>query len=98
MKYEEFPYDEMMLTSKEFMDTIDFTKFLSDKYNCISVRDLMDCIEEYYDRSHPELLPSEFNGMFFNFINEGEFTDYLTDRYGFKGRVEIIEKYYIYKE
>lgn len=68
--------------TKDFYDTIDFKKFMSADYQ-ISTRDLMDCIEEYYDELHPELLPEELNGSFFNYMDEQDFALYLKERYGF---------------
>lgn len=91
-------YDEMMRISKEFYDTVDFMKFISECYGEISVRDLMNCVEEYYDYHNENLIPEEFQGCFFNFMNEDEFSEYLKDRYGFQVRHEVIERYYISKK
>lgn len=75
-------YESKINIIKDFYDTIDFKKFMSADYR-ISTRDLMNCIEEYYDASHPELLPEELNGSFFNYMNEQDFALYLEERYGF---------------
>lgn len=75
-------YENKMKITKDFYDTIDFKKFMSADYR-ISTRSLMDCIEEYYDESHPELLPEELNGSFFNYMDEQDFALYLKERYGF---------------
>lgn len=80
---------------ENFYDTIDFTKFINNDSYRINVRDLMNCLEEYYDLRHPELLPAEFQGYFFNFINEDEFAEYLKKRYGYKIATETIERYWL---
>lgn len=89
-----FDTDEEIKTSKEFYDTIDFTQFMSDDKQ-INVRDLMICIEEYYDLNHPDLIPEILNRCFFNFMPEEEFTDYLCERYGWKKHIEYIENCYV---
>ena len=88
-------YEEGINISEDFYDTIDFTKFIDDGSHRIEVKDLMSCLEEYYDLSHPELLPVEFDGCFFNFINEDEFAEYLNKRYGYRIITETIEKYWL---
>ena len=85
--------EEMELTWK-FFDTIDFEQFISDDKQ-ISVDDLMDSLEEYYDKAHPDQLPPEFQGCLFNFVNDTEFTDYLHKRYGFPIVQEVVERYYL---
>lgn len=88
-------YEEMIKISESFYDTIDFTKFIDSNSNRIDIRDLMNCLDEYYDLSHPQLLPKEFQGCFFNFINEDEFAEYLNKRYGYKIITEVIEKHWL---
>ena len=94
-------YDELNMAyaeedriSKEFYDTIDFTKFMSDAKR-INIRDLINCIEEYYDINHPDLIPEELNRCFFNFTSDEEFADYLCERYGWKTQVEYVENCYV---
>lgn len=89
-------YEEMLKICYAFFDTIDFEQFTSN-LDEISVEDLMDEIEDYYDIKHPELLPKEFDGYFFNFINAEEFAVYLKNRYDYRLRYEIIEHHYLYK-
>lgn len=84
---------KLMELSYKFYDTIDFKQFINEKE--MLVRELMNKLEEYYDINHPELLPEELEGCFFNVICEDEFAEYLAKRYGFKTRYEVIEKYYI---
>ena len=88
-------YKEMMDRSKEFYNTIDFTRFFSDY--AMDIDDLQDCIEEYYEIQHPELIPEDFKGCFFNFMDRYEFATYLKQRYNMSMRDEVIEKYYLYK-
>lgn len=88
-------YEEMIKISEDFYNTIDFTEFIHISFRKINVRDLMNCLEEYYDISHPNLLPVEFEGCFFNFVNEDEFAEYLSKRYGYKIVTEVIEKYWL---
>ena len=88
-------YEEMMKISEDFYNTIDFTKFIHINFGKIDVKDLMNCLEEYYNISHPNLLPVEFKGFFFNFVNENEFAEYLSKRYDYKVETEVIEKYWL---
>ena len=88
-------YKEMMDRSKEFYDTIDFTPFFS-KF-AMDVESLQDDIGEYYEVEHPELIPEDFEGCFFNFMDRYEFALYLKKRYNMSMRDEVIEKYYLYK-
>ena len=90
-------YDEEIKMSKDFYDTIDFTQFISDD-KTIDGADLINCIEEYYEVSHSNLIPKEFKGFFLCYMSDEEFIDYLCDRYGWKKRTEYIEKHYIIKE
>lgn len=88
-KMEEFSYD--------FYDTIDFEPFFLNGDNIeMDVSTLMNRIELYYDEQHPELLPKEMHGFFFNYIGDEEFVDYLKERYGFSVHTEVIEKHYLY--
>ena len=83
-------FGKMMKLSKEFYDTIDFTKFMSNNQTKIDLDLLIDCIDIYYSGSHPELLPKEFCGEFFNFMTSSEFAEYLCNRYNF----DVLEKTY----
>lgn len=94
--YSEEEYREEGINIIEnFYNTIDFTKFINNDSYKIDIRDLMSSLEEYYDLRHPELLPPEFQGCFFNFINEDEFAEYLKKRYGYKITTETIERYWL---
>lgn len=88
-------YEEEINISEDFYNTIDFTKFINDGSYRIKIEVLMNLLEEYYDLRHPELLPVEFQGCFFNFINEDEFAEYLNKRYGYKIITETIERYWL---
>ena len=89
-------YSDMVKINNSFWDTIDFNKFIpDDRY--IIIRDLMNSIEQYYDEEHPDLLPREFDGFFFNFMNEEDFAHYLKKRYGYKIKSETYEAWYICK-
>lgn len=87
-------YEEMIKISEDFYNTIDFTEFIHISSGKINVRDLMNCLEEYYD-IYPDLLPVEFEGSFFNFVSEDEFAEYLSKRYGYKIVTEVKEKYWL---
>lgn len=88
-------YKEMMDRSKEFYDTIDFTPFFS---NCaMDIDDLQNSIEDYYEIQHPELIPKDFEGYFFNYMDKYEFAIYLKHRYNMSMTNEVIEKYYLYQ-
>ena len=78
--------------ARAYFDTIDFLKFMSDE-KCISVRDLMDALEEYYN--YKDFLPAVFEGLLFNYTSEEEFANYLENRYGFRVRCEITTSFYI---
>ena len=64
-------FEEMLKRAKEFYDTIDFEPYLK-KYNnceyCIPINELWKDLVKYYDEEHPELLPEDFRGYFFNFV------------------------------
>ena len=89
-------YLDMVKINNSFWDTIDFKQFMIDEEH-INVRDLMNCIEDYFDEGHPDLLPPEFQGCFFNFMGEDEFAHYLGKRYGYDVRSETVEKWYVFK-
>lgn len=88
-------YKEMMDRSKEFYDTIDFTPFFSDC--AMDIDDLQNSIEDYYEIQHPELIPEDFEGYFFNYMDKYEFAVYLKQRYNMSMTDVIIEKYYLYQ-
>lgn len=93
-------YEEELEISYKFYDTIDFTKFIDDNEHTNKVKDIMCKLEDYYDFNHPESLPEEFEGCFFNFVDEYDFVLYLKKRYPDKYDVtsEVIENYYIHKK
>lgn len=91
----------MTKLSKDFYDTVDFEKFLCHLfllYNKreIEIRELMDKLEYHFNGSN--ILPPEFQGEFFNFIDEYEFSEYLKERYGYKITTRIIEKNILSKD
>lgn len=92
-------FDEMLKRAKEFYDTIDFEPFFK-KYKDIGheipVDDLWTDLEKYYDEEHPELLPEDFRGYFFNYVNEEEFIDYIKDRYNLISNEVVTTHYYLY--
>ncbi len=95
MKYAE--YKKGLELSYKFYDTIDFEPFFLNGKNIeMDAFTLINRIELYYDKQHPELLPKEMHGYFFNFVGEEEFVNYLKERYGFFVHTEIIEKHYLY--
>ena len=97
-------YNEMISISKQFYDTIDFTKFLDDtsknlpKLSVISMNKLMDVLKKYYEVDHPELLPPEFQGYFFNLMDLGEFAEYISKRYGYDITENITIEYVLTKD
>ena len=93
-----YTYKEMMQISKDFYDTIDFKKFMEEhKLTCYSIDldTLIEKLETYYDDENPSLLPKEFQGCFFNFMNKDEFAAYLKLRYDWQIDHEFVSKYYI---
>lgn len=92
-------FKEMLDRAKEFYDTIDFEPFLKkcvvSKHE-IPVDDLCDELEKYYDEEHPELLPEDFRGYFFNYVNQEEFVDYIKDRYNLISNEVVTTHYYLY--
>lgn len=90
-------FGKMMKLSKEFYDTIDFTKFMGNDRTKIDLDLLIDCIDVHYSGSHPELLPKEFCGEFFYFMTSSEFAEYLGKRYNFDVLEETYTKTYLVK-
>lgn len=87
-------YTEMMQISKDFYDKIDFQHFLGTEQT-IDVHALMKSLDRYYTDLHPELLPMEFEGEFFNFVTDYEFAEYLSDRYNFSIEEQMIINLYL---
>ena len=76
--------------SCEYLDQLDWDKYLE---KGADIQNIMDEIENDTDNLPP--MPKEFNGYVFNFLNEGEFCDYLEKR-GLC-RIMIKEKHIIWK-
>ena len=86
-------YQESIKRSKEFFDTVNFEKFFP-KDKMVSIESIMSDIDDfYYER--PDLLPKDFHGEFFNFVDKWDFLDYLKKRYGWETNTEVIEVAYI---
>ena len=91
----------MIKLAKDFYDTVDFEKFLCHLFifydKCeIEIQELMNKLEDHFNGSN--ILPPEFQGEFFKFINEYEFSEYLKERYGFKIATRIVEKNILSKD
>ena len=98
----------MVKKSEAFYDTINFESFLNKfclgNFNnrsvttIIDVDELVDMVDDYFTTKHPELIPPEFHGEFFNYVTNYEFAEYLSKRYGFILREqEVIQTYLIRK-
>jgi len=90
-------YHEMMEICYKFFNTIDFEPFFP-AGKTVEVGEMMEQIEEYYDDEHPELIPEEFQGYFFNFCDQYDFVQYLKKRYNAVENEEVISKYFIQRK
>lgn len=76
--------------SCEYLDQLDWDKYLE---KGADIHDIMEEVEN--DTDNLPVMPKEFNGYVFNFINENEFCDYLEKRGLCK--IMIKEKHVIWK-
>lgn len=76
--------------SCEYLDQLDWAKYLE---KGVDIHDIMEEIEN--DTNNLPVMPKEFNGHVFNFINEDEFCDYLEKRGLCK--IMVKEKHIIWK-
>lgn len=77
--------------NEEFLDTLDLKKYVE---KSIYVDEIISSIEEDYDDS--DVLPKEFGGCVFNWMDQYEVAEYLAAKYGKTFREEEIIRYVLY--
>lgn len=84
--------DNDVLMNYQFLDTIDFSEYFTDKEGNLS--NIISRIENHYNNL--PFLPASLDGCIFNYICESEIADYFTKRYGLK--TYVIKEWYYSKE
>ena len=80
-------YDEDVRNNIEFLNTIDFTRYLANNY---IIEQVIDDVEYDYDKSN---LPSWLDGNVFNYLTEEEVVEYLKQRYNIPVWHHITHRY-----
>ena len=89
-----YEWEKARIENITFLDTIDFTQFMSKEDNVLSVGDIYNAVEDYYFE-HPELLPPSLKGFVFNYISVEGLSEYLAKRYKVNSHWETVDFYYI---
>ena len=92
--------DEMQIGMDKTFEILDKIDILSlyDVRKQMRVSDLMDKVEGFVKNNSilRSMMDDSFENEFFNFVNECEFIDYLTDRYGNNIRFNEVTSTYTY--
>lgn len=86
-------YKEQIRINEEFLDTLDLSKYL-EKYEYVD--DMYSAISDDYDDT--DLLPKDFEGCIFNFMDDYEFARYLAKRYNLSLNEYYVSRYYLTKK
>ena len=83
-------YREAVELNEKFLDTLDLDKYIKE-YEFVD--DMFSAISDDYDDS--DILPKEFEGCVFNFMDDYELAEYLAKRYNLDLREQFISRYYL---
>ena len=73
---EKYNWQQCVKRNEEFLDTLDLKKYVE---KSIYVDRIIEAIEEDYDDS--DVLPDDFSGCVFNWMDQYEVAKYLATRY-----------------
>lgn len=88
---ENYNWQQCMKHNEEFLDTLDLKKYVE---KSIYVDEIIEAIEEDYEDS--DVLPKEFGGCVFNWMDQYEVAKYLAYRYCKTFREEETVRYVLY--
>lgn len=83
-------YKEQIELNEKLLDKIDLDKYIKE-YEFVD--DMFSAISDDYDDS--DILPEEFQGCVFNFIDDYELGEYLAKRYNLDLREQFTSRYYL---
>ena len=86
-----YEWEQGKRRNEEFLDTLDLKKYVE---KSIYVDEIISVIEEDYDDS--DILPSDFEGCIFNWMDQYEVAKYLAYRYCKTFREEETVRYIFY--
>lgn len=86
-----YEWEQGKRRNEEFLDTLDLKKYVE---KSIYVDEIISVIEEDYDDS--DILPKEFGGCVFNWMDQYEVAKYLAYRYCKTFREEETVRYILY--
>lgn len=86
-----YEWEQGKRRNEEFLDTLDLKKYVE---KSIYVDEIISVIEEDYDDS--DILPSDFEGCVFNWMDQYEVAEYLALRYGKTFREDTTIRYVLY--
>ena len=86
-----YEWEQGKRRNEEFLDTLDLKKYVE---KSIYVDEIISAIEENYEDS--DVLPKEFDGCVFNWMDQYEVAKYLAYRYCKTFREEETVRYILY--
>lgn len=86
-----YEWEQGKRRNEEFLDTLDLKKYVE---KSIYVDEIISMIEEDYEDS--DVLPKEFSGCVFNWMDQYEVAKYLAHRYCKTFREEETVRYVFY--
>ena len=86
-----YEWEQGKRRNEEFLNTLDLKKYVE---KSIYVDEIISTIEEDYEDS--DILPSDFEGYIFNWMDQYEVAEYLALRYGKTFREDTTIRYVLY--
>ena len=86
-----YEWEKCKKRNEEFLDTLDLKKYVE---KSIYVDEIISAIEEDYEDS--DILPDDFGGCIFSWMDQYEVAKYLAARYGKTFREEVTVRYVLY--